>query len=183
MTILADSPAAVLPTGTWQIDPSHSTVEFEIKHLGLARVKGRAPVVSGAIEGGEAPSITGTVDVSRITTFDETRDGHLQSPDFFDTVRYPELAFASTAVARDGDTLVVDGELTIKGITKPVALRGELVGTGGDPWGNERIGLDLATTIDRTQWGLTWNAPVPGGGFLLPDDVKLTASFSAVKAA
>lgn len=184
MSILAESSAtATIPAGTWEIDPAHSSVEFEVRHLGLATVKGRAPVVSGTVAGSEPASISGTVDVSSITTFDETRDGHLQSPDFFDTARYPELTFESTSVALEGDALVVDGDLTIKGVTKPVTLRGELVGTGADPWGNERLGLDLATEIDRTQWGLSWNAPLPGGGFLLPDTVRLTASFSAVKKA
>lgn len=183
MSILAESPVDVIPAGTWEIDPAHSSVEFEIRHLGLATVRGRAPVVSGSITGGDISSIRGTVDVSAITTFDENRDAHLQSPDFFDTARYPELTFTSSGVRLEGDELVVDGELTIKGASKPVTLLGEVVGTGADPWGNERIGIDLAATIDRTQWGLTWNAPVPGGGFLLPDDVKLTASFSAVKAA
>ena len=183
MSILAEKAATVLPSGAWEIDPAHSSVEFEIRHLGLATVKGRAPVVSGTIEGGEASSVNGVVDVASITTFDETRDGHLQSPDFFDVARYPQLRFESTSVSLDGDELVVEGRLTLKGVTKPATLRGALVGSGADPWGNERIGLDLATTIDRTEWGIAWNAPLPGGGFLLPDDVRLTASFSAVKAA
>jgi len=183
MPILAENPVTAIPDGTWQIDPAHSSVEFEIRHLGLATVKGRAPIVEGTIEGGAEPSIQGSVDVSSITTFDENRDGHLQSPDFFDTGRYPTLAFTSASVALEGSTLVVDGDLTIKGVTKPVVLTGELVGTGSDPWGNERVGLDLATKIDRTQWGLDWNAPLPGGGFLLPDTVTLTASFSAIRAA
>jgi polyisoprenoid-binding protein YceI len=181
MPILAESPVDVIPGGTWEIDPAHSSVEFEIRHLGLATVRGRAPVVSGSIVGSELPSIRGTVDASSITTFDENRDAHLQSPDFFDTARHPELEFESSGVRLDGDELVVDGNLTIKGVTEPVALRGVVVGTGVDPWGNERIGIDLATTIDRTRWGLTWNAPVPGGDFLLPDEVTLTVSFSAVK--
>jgi len=183
MSILADRPATVIPTGTWEIDSTHSSVEFEIRHLGLATVKGRAPVVSGTIVGGELPSIQGTVDVSSVTTFDETRDGHLSSPDFFDTARWPQVRFSSTRVEIDQSGLVAEGDLTIRDVTKPVTLRGELVGTGADPWGNERIGIDLATTIDRTDWGLSWNAPVPGGGFLLPDTVKLTASFSAIKKA
>jgi polyisoprenoid-binding protein YceI len=183
MSILTESPATVIPAGTWAIDPSHSTVEFQIKHLGLATVKGRAPVVSGEITGGEAPAISGTVDVTSLTTFDEQRDGHLQSPDFFDAARYPELRFESTAVRARGDELVVEGELTIRGVTKPVTLTGAVVGTGSDPWGNERVGIDLETSIDRTEWGLAWNAPLPDGGFLLPNEVKLTASFSAVKAA
>jgi polyisoprenoid-binding protein YceI len=182
MSILTDAPATVIPAGTWAIDPSHSTVEFQIRHLGLATVKGRAPVVSGEITGGDKPSIAGTVDVTALTTFDEQRDGHLQSPDFFDAARYPELRFESTAVEVRGDELVVEGELTIKAVTKPVTLTGAVLGTGSDPWGNERVGVDLETTIDRTEWSLTWNAPVPGGGFLLPDAVKLAVSFSAVKA-
>jgi polyisoprenoid-binding protein YceI len=183
MSILAETPVDVIPAGTWEIDPAHSSVEFEVRHLGLATVRGRAPVVAGSIVGSETPSIRGTVDVSSVTTFDENRDAHLQSPDFFDTARYPELAFESSAVRIEGNDLVVDGNLTIRGVARPVKLRGEVVGTGPDPWGNERVGIDLAATIDRTRWGLTWNAPVPGGGFLLPDEVRLTASFSAVKAA
>ena len=182
MSIVADTSATVIPTGTWAIDPAHSAVEFHIKHLGLATVRGRAPVVSGTIEGGERPSIQGTVTVSSITTFDENRDGHLQSPEFFDVERHPELTFESTEVEFSGDDLDVDGELTIKGITKPVTLRGTFVGNGVDPWGNERIGIDLEGTVDRADWGLSWNAPIPGGGFLLPNDVRLTATFSAVKA-
>jgi polyisoprenoid-binding protein YceI len=183
MSILANTSATIVPEGTWSIDPAHSSVEFRIKHLGLATVTGRAPVVSGAIEGGEQPSVQGVVDVSSMTTFDDTRDGHLRSPDFFDVARYPELRFASTSVSLEGDVLAVEGELTIKGVTRPVFLRGMLAGTGSDPWGNERVGLEVETTIDRTEWGLDWNAPLPTGGFLLPDDVRLTASFSAVKAA
>jgi polyisoprenoid-binding protein YceI len=183
MPILAEDSVTVIPTGSWAIDPSHSTVEFQIKHLGLATVKGRAPVVSGTIEGGEQPSIVGTVDVTSITTFDDSRDEHLRSPEFFDADRHPELRFESTDVQQEGSELIASGLLTIRGVSRPVTLRGELAGMETDPWGNERIGVDLATTIDRKEWGLTWNAPLPGGGFLLPDTVTLAASFSAVKAA
>jgi polyisoprenoid-binding protein YceI len=182
MSILAEPSVTTIPAGTWSIDPSHSTVEFRIKHLGLATVKGRAPVVGGTIVGGERPSVVGTVDVASMTTFDETRDEHLRSPDFFDAGRHPELSFESIEVRQEGGQLVASGLLTIKGVSKPVTLRGELVGTETDPWGNERIGVDFETSIDRTDWGLTWNAPLPGGGFLLPDAVTLAASFSAVKA-
>ena len=182
MSILADTSATVIPAGTWSIDPAHSAVEFHIKHLGLATVKGRAPVVGGTIGGGERPSIQGTVAIASITTFDENRDGHLQSPEFFDVERYPELSFESTEIEFLGDDLVVEGELTIKGVTKPVTLRGAFVGSGVDPWGNERIGIDLAGTIDRNEFGVRWNAPLPGGGFLLPNDVVLRANFAAVKA-
>jgi polyisoprenoid-binding protein YceI len=181
MSALAEQ-TTTIPTGRWSIDPAHSSVEFQVKHLGIATVKGRAPVVRGTVEGGESPSVEGTVDVTSFTTFDETRDGHLQSPDFFDAQRYPELRFESTGIDTRGEELLVTGDLTIKGVTKPVKLRGSFAGSGVDPWGNERIGLDLEGTIDRSDWGVSWNAPLPGGGFLLPDTVKLTASFSAVKA-
>ncbi len=181
MSIVADTPVTIIPTGTWSIDPVWSSLEFEIKKLGLMTVKGRVPGFSGVIQGGESPSIEGRVDASTITTFDETRDGHLQSPDFFDTQRHPELRFESTAVAADGDELVVQGNLTIKGVTKPVELKGSYVGAGVDPYGNDRIGIQLSGTIDRTEFGLEWNAPLPGGGFLLPNDVVLTANFAAVK--
>lgn len=183
MSIVADASATVIPSGTWSIDPVWSSLEFEIKKLGLVTVKGRVPGFSGTIQGGEAPSISGTVDASTITTFDETRDGHLQAPDFFDTQRYPELRFESTAVEARGDGLIVEGELTIKNITRPVELKGSYLGAGVDPYGNDRIGIELAGTVDRTEFGLDWNAPLPGGGFLLPSEVVLRANFAAVKAA
>jgi polyisoprenoid-binding protein YceI len=182
MSIVTNRPATVIPAGTWSIDPVWSSLEFEIKKIGLFTVKGRVPGFSGTVRGGDHPSIEGTVTVSSITTFDETRDGHLQSPDFFDADRYPNLNFESTSVETQGDELVVEGDLTIKEVTKPVELRGRFVGTGADHVGNDRIGLELAGTIDRTEFGLNWNAPLPGGGFLLPDEVRLNASFVAVKA-
>jgi polyisoprenoid-binding protein YceI len=183
VTIVTEAPAAVIPTGTWTIDPVWSSLEFEVKKLGLMTVKGRVPGFTGTIVGGVTPSIAGTVDASSITTFDGDRDGHLQSPDFFDTARYPELRFESTAVEASGERIAVTGELTIKGVTRQVELEGSYVGAAADPWGNDRIGIELAGTVDRTDFGLNWNAPLPGGGFLLPNDVTLKATFAAVKAA
>jgi polyisoprenoid-binding protein YceI len=183
MSILAESSATVIPAGTWSIDPSWSSLEFEVRKLGLVNVKGRVPGFSGTVSGGESSSIEGAVDATSITTFDADRDAHLQSPEFFDTQRHPELRFESTWVEALDDGLVVTGDLTIKGVTRPVELRGSLVGPANDPWGNERIGLELAGTVDRTAFGLEWNAPLPGGGFLLPNDVVLKAYFAAVRAA
>ena len=183
MSILAESPVAVIPTGSWSIDPSWSSLEFEVRKLGLVTVKGRVPGFSGTIQGGERATIEGSVDATSITTFDADRDAHLQSPEFFDTQRYPELRFVSTSVGIAGDEIVVEGELTIKDVTKPVELRGELGGPESDPWGNERIGLELETTVDRTAFGLEWNAPLPGGGFLLPNEVVLKANFAATRTA
>jgi polyisoprenoid-binding protein YceI len=183
MTIVADSPASVIPGGTWSIDPVWSALEFQVTKLGLVTVKGRVPGFTGTIRGGESPSIDGVVDASSITTFDETRDGHIQSPDFFDTQRFPELKFVSSSVTSNGDAVTVEGDLTIKGVTQPVVLEGRFVGTGLDPYGNERIGIELSGTVDRTDFGLNWNAPLPGGGFLLPDEVLLSANFAAVREA
>jgi polyisoprenoid-binding protein YceI len=183
MSIIAETSATQIPTGTWSIDPVWSSLEFEVKKVGLIPIKGRVPGFTGTIEGGEDASIEGTVDATSITTFDETRDGHLQSPDFFDTERYPALHFSSTAVAVDDRGVRVQGELTIKNTTKPVELKGTFLGSGPDLAGNERIGIELEGTIDRTEYGLEWNAPLPGGGFLLPNEVTLRATFAAVKAA
>jgi polyisoprenoid-binding protein YceI len=182
MSIVAERPATKVPSGTWSIDPVWSALEFEVKKMGLINVKGRVPGFTGTIRGGESPLIEGTVDVSSIITFDETRDTHLQSPDFFDVARHPEIHFASASVETDGDELVVRGDLTIKGITKPVELRGSFLGTGTDVMGSERIALELSGTFDRTDFGLNWNLPLPGGGFLLPNEVTVKASFAAVKA-
>jgi polyisoprenoid-binding protein YceI len=183
MSIIAETSATQIPSGTWSIDPVWSSLEFEVRKLGLIPIKGRVPGFAGTIEGGETPSIEGSVDATSITTFDETRDGHLQSPDFFDTERFPELHFASTKVEIDGDDVVVSGDLTIKGTTKPVELRGTLLGSSPDIAGNDRLGLELEGKVDRTEFGLNWNAPLPAGGFLLPNDVTLKATFAAVRSA
>jgi polyisoprenoid-binding protein YceI len=182
MTIVADGTAVGIPSGTWSIDPVWSALEFEVKKLGLLTIKGRVTGFEGAIVGGNEPSIEGRVDATTITTFDDTRDGHLQSPDFFDTARYPELSFESASVRTSGDDLVVEGALTIRGVTKHVTLDGTFVGTGLDAYGNERIGIELVGTVNRHDFGLSWNAPLPGGGFMLPDDVVLRATFTAVRA-
>jgi polyisoprenoid-binding protein YceI len=182
MSMVAENEATVIPAGTWTIDPVHSTVEFLVDHAGIATVKGRAPVISGTIRGGDAPTIEGTVDVTSVTTFDETRDAHLQTPDFFDAQRYPEIRFESSQVETRGPEVVVRGDLTIRGVTEPVELRGTFRGETVDAYGNERIGLDLAGTVDRTVFGVSWNAPLPAGGYLLPDTIPVNASFSAVKA-
>jgi polyisoprenoid-binding protein YceI len=183
MSIIAETAATQIPAGTWSIDPAWSSLEFEVKKVGLIPIKGRVPGFSGTIEGGDEPSIEGTVDATSITTFDETRDGHLQSPDFFDTARYPEVRFTSTGVSFEGGELRVHGDLTIKGTTKPVELTGTFLGSGPDMTGSERIGVELEGKLDRTEFGLDWNAPLPGGGFLLPSEVTLRATFAAVQVA
>jgi polyisoprenoid-binding protein YceI len=181
VSILAETSTAVIPAGTWSVDPVHSTVEFHVTHTGVATVKGRALGLRGTIRGGDEPAIEGTVDTSSLTTFDETRDAHLRTPDFFDAERFPTLRFVSTSVeSRDGE-LVVRGDLTLRGVTKPIELRGTVRGATRDAYGNERMGLDLAGTVDRMEFGVSWNAPLPDGGELLPNEIPLLASFSAIK--
>jgi polyisoprenoid-binding protein YceI len=171
-----------VPTGVWKADAAHSWVEFGVRHMGFATIRGRVRDFDATVVGGEEPRIEGTLRVASIDTGDAARDGHLQSPDFFDAERHPEVRFVSTAVEADGDELVIRAELTIKGTTEPVELRGRLTGTGVDPWGGERLGIELAGAIDRNRYGVSWNAPLPGGGFLVDDAVQLAASLSAVKA-
>ena len=183
MSILAETSATVIPIGTWSIDPSWSSLEFEVRKIGIVPIKGRIPGFSGTIEGGEDPSIVGTAEAAGITTFDETRDGHLQSPDFFDTERYPELRFESTKIAFDRNQLVVTGELTIKETTKTVELRGAFLGSGVDAYGNDRIALEVEGAVNRSEFDLNWNAPLPGGGFLLPSEVALRATIAATRTA
>jgi polyisoprenoid-binding protein YceI len=183
MTIVTERSESLIPAGTWAIDPVWSALGFEVKKLGIAAIKGRALGFAGTVTGGDEPTIEGTVDVSTLTTFDETRDAHVQSPDFFDAERYPQVRFSSTSVEKRGDELVVHGDLAIKDETRPIELRGSFAGSGVDPMGNERIVLELAGTIDRTDFGLDWNAPLPGGGVLLPNEVLLTATFAAVRTA
>ena len=182
MSILTQTPTGVIPSGTWAIDPSHSTVEFTVKHLGLATVRGRALDVTGTIVGGDDPSIEGSVRVAGITTFDETRDGHLQSPDFFDGARHPELLFRSRSVELHGDELVVEGDLTIKGVTKPATLEGTITGPAVDHFGATRVGFKLETVIDRREFDINWNMPLPSGEPALSNDVTLKADLTLVGA-
>jgi polyisoprenoid-binding protein YceI len=180
MSVLEQQTA--IPAGVYAADPSHSSVEFSIRHMGLATVRGRAAEFSATLDAsGEKPLLEGTIEAARITTHDEQRDGHLGSPDFFDAERHPRISFRSTALDLDGEHGTLTGELTIKGITRPIQLDVVLTGAGEDPWGNQRVGIDLDGVIDRRQFGIDWNAPLPGGGLLLDDRVRLTASFSLVK--
>lgn len=177
--------AESISTGTWTVDPSHSHVEFGVKHMGIATVKGRAGVFSGRLDAsGPELRLEGVVKAASITTHDEQRDGHLASPEFFDAERHPEIRFRATRIAEIGEErLSILGEITIKGVTKEIELAGTLTGAGADPWGQERAGLDLEGVIDGRDFGLDWNAPLPGGGFLLADAVKVSASFSLVREA
>src|SRR3979409_1861442 len=165
-----------IPTGTWQLDKIHSSAGFAVKHMVVATFRGRFEDFDATLEVAEAGSanLVGTVDAGSIVVKDENLAAHLKTPDFFDVENYPELRFEAQNLRVEGDELVVDGELTIKGNTPPVEARGALVGPHEDIAGNTKLGITLETVIDRTKFGLEWNAPLPKGGFALSDEVKLT---------
>jgi polyisoprenoid-binding protein YceI len=171
------APEQIVPTGTWKADPVHSTLEFAVRHMLIATVKGRFHDFDAVLEGGESPSLSGAIRTDSVDTQDEQRDLHLTSPDFFDPQRFPEATFVATHVAPG--TIV--GELTLKGVARAIELEASFSGVVADPYGNDRIGLDLETSIDRRDFGLDWNMPLPQGGIGVDNIVKLSASFSFVR--
>jgi polyisoprenoid-binding protein YceI len=176
MSTVIDTQQTRIPAGTWQADPVHSSVGFAVKYLGVATFSGELKAFQASLVDGH---LAGTAQVASIEVKDENLYAHLQGPEFFDAERHPELTFSGTD-AGDGRFA---GELTIKGVTKPVTLEGTVTGPVTDPYGNERYGLALITVIDRTDFGLDWNNPLPGGGFALANDVTITAELSLLKAA
>jgi polyisoprenoid-binding protein YceI len=160
---------------TWALDLAHSQIQFSVKHMGISTVRGTFQQFSGTIdeEGGVVRSVQVTVDVASLNTGNEQRDGHLKSADFFDTASHPTATFSLTSFERSGDEVTAHGELTIKGTTKPIALKGEIGGPAKDPWGNEKVSAVLETKISRKEWGLVWNVALEAGGVLVSDDVKL----------
>jgi polyisoprenoid-binding protein YceI len=172
--------------GTWEIDPSHQSFEFVARHL-MAKVRGRFPAVTGVATIAERPqdsTLELEIDANSIDTKDDTRDAHMRSSDFFGVEDHPTISFRSTGV-RPGagqDRWKVDGELTIKGVTRPVTVDVEFLGAGIDPWGNQRIGFSgVVPEVNREDWGLTWNAPLETGGFLLSRSVRLEIEAELVK--
>jgi polyisoprenoid-binding protein YceI len=173
-----------IPTGVYTVDPSHSNVGFAVKHMGIATVRGNFRGFEGTVDAsGDAPVLTGAVDVSTIDTGEENRDGHLKAPDFFDVDQHPQITFRSTGTDASVDgQLTLNGEISIKAVTRPIELTGTIAENGEDPWGNQRIGLELEGAIDRREFDLEWNQTLPNGNLLVANDVKLLISVSAVKA-
>jgi polyisoprenoid-binding protein YceI len=172
--------------GTWEIDPSHQSFEFIARHL-MAKVRGRFPAASGVATVAERPedsTLEIEIDASSIDTQDENRDAHLRSGDFFGVEEHPTISFRSTGVRpAAGEThWQVDGDLTIRGVTRPVTVEVEFLGAQVDPWGNRRIGFSgVVPEVDREAWGLTWNTPLETGGFLLSKTVRLEIEAELVK--
>ncbi len=176
--------APALQAGTWNVDPSHSRIGFRVKHLGISTVRGDFGTYQGSLLIAEDGSLTaqGTVTVDSIDTSDQQRDGHLKSPDFFDIENHPELAFTSTSITAAGDeTFEIAGDLTMHGITKPVTLKAEVGGAETDPFGNDRIGLEVTGEISRDEYGMKFNQALGSGNLAVSDKVKLDLDISAIK--
>jgi len=168
-----------IPTGTWSLDPVHSSIGFAVKHNTVTTFQGSFGEFDAKLA---EDRLEGTAKVASAKVDDENLAGHLQTPDFFDAEQFPELRFVSSAIERDGDRVSIAGDLTIKGTTAPVELAGTISGPVTDGYGGERIGLDLQTTINRLDFGVSWNADLPGGGTALADDVTVTANLELVRA-
>ena len=182
MSITTDTRLA-LPVGTWALDPVHSTIGFEVDYLAGA-FRGQFREVTAHLDvTEETPVLTGSANVASVDVKDENLAAHLQSPDFFDAERYPELSFESSEIERDGDRITVRGGITIKGVERPVELTGTIADPITDPYGRERIGLKLETTVDRMEFGVNWNVPLPDGKPALADEVKLVAELYFVREA
>ena len=169
-----------IPTGTWGLDPVHSSIGFAVPYSGVGTFRGTfedfdAKLVDGLIEG--------VAKVASVKVDDENLAGHLQSPDFFDAEQYPELRFVSNTIERDGERVSIQGDLTLRGVTHPVEITGTVTGPLENAYGQQRIGFDLETTANRHDYGITWNMELPGGGQALGDDVVITANLALVQEA
>jgi polyisoprenoid-binding protein YceI len=173
-----------LTTGTWAIDASHTEVGFTVRHAMVGKTRGRFSGVQGVVVVGadaQSSSAQATIDMASIDTRDDKRDAHLRSADFFDVDTFPTMTFASTGVRADGEDYLVDGDLTIRGVTRPVVLRVEFGGVATDPFGYTRAGFSAETEINRKDFGLTWNAALEAGGVLVGDKVKISLEVEVVR--
>ena len=171
------------PVGTWSLDPVHSSVGFEVKYL-VGTFRGQFRDVDGRLEVDESgrAKLEGNARVASVDVKDEQLAGHLQTPDFFDAERFPELRFRAEGIDATGGTLHAEGDITIKGVTRPVEISGTVTPPAPDAYGKQRVGAVLAATVNRHDFGVSWNAPVPGGDMALADDVTINAELFFTKA-
>jgi polyisoprenoid-binding protein YceI len=182
MSTLESTAARTLPTGTWQLDPVHSQVGFAVKYMvGTFRGSFSPVAATLAVADDGSASLTGSARAENVQVQEPNLVAHLLSPDFFDAERAPELGFRSTDVRVSGEHVAVAGDLSIKGVTKPVTLEGDVTEAITDPYGRERIGITLTGTIDRTEFGIRWNNPLPSGKSALANEVDLAAELYLVK--
>ncbi|MFV2175760.1 YceI family protein [Actinomadura sp. LOL_016] len=176
--------APELTAGTWNIDPTHSEVTFSIRHL-MTKVRGSFTEFSGAVQVAEEladTTATAEITMSSIDTRNADRDGHVRSSDVLDVENHPTMTFATKGVRSEGGAHYVDGELTIRGVTRPVTLEVEFHGVGEDPWGGTRAGFSATTQINRRDWGVEFNVPLKGDKAMLGDKVDIQLEVQAVRA-
>jgi polyisoprenoid-binding protein YceI len=172
---------STIPTGTWQSDPVHSHVGFAVKHV-VGAFRGSFGEFEATLsDAAGGPQLSGHVPVQSVEVREENLQAHLLSPEFFDAEKTPQISFQSTDVKAENGQVVIDGELTVRGTTKPVVARGEISGPAPGPGGNDRIGLDLETKVDRHDYGLDWQMELPGGGKTLGDEVTLSVHLELIK--
>jgi polyisoprenoid-binding protein YceI len=168
----------------WVLDPSHSELNFKVKHLMISNVKGSFRKFDTEIDGENFTSspVHVTIDASSVFTNDDSRDGHLKSADFFDVENHKEISFKSTTLKKvDNENYILTGQLTMKGISNPVTLDVEFGGTNKDPWGNEKAAFTINGKINRKDWGLNWNAALETGGVLVSDEVRISGDIQLIK--
>jgi polyisoprenoid-binding protein YceI len=169
----------VIPAGTWSVDPVHSHAAFAVRHSGIATFRGHFSALSAQLADG---TLSGTVAVDSVEVPIDKLKGHLLAPDFFDAEAHPQITFTASDLSVDGETLTVHGELTLKGVTRELEATGTITGPATYLDGNERIAISIETVINRHDFGVSWNAPLPSGGNAVGDDVTLTVDLQLVKA-
>lgn len=173
-----------IQTGTWTLEDQHTKLGFMAKHLMVTKVRGHFDEYEGTVEIADDladSKIEVVVDAASINTGANDRDQHLRSEDFLDVEKFPQLKFVSTEIARDGDDYQITGDLTVREVTKPITLQATYEGTVTDPWGNDRIGFSASADMNREEWGLTWNAALEGGGWLVSKEVVLQIEGQLIK--
>ncbi len=183
MSVVENASEQLLSSGSWQVDPAHSAIEFRVKHMVIETVKGRFRDFDGAVVAGAEPTVSCSIRVASLDTLHEERDEHLRSPDFFDVEHYPEIVFEGEGIRFNGDDrrFALPGELTIKGVSRPITLDGEFRGAAFDLEGSERIAVALRGQLDRSDFGLAWNRVLETGGLLVGKTVDLVLDVSAVR--
>lgn len=168
--------------GTWAIDPAHSEVAFTVRHLAISKVRGKFEKFDATFVTAENPldsTVTATAEVASVNTNQPDRDAHLRTGDFFLAEEYPQISFVSTGAREENGALFVDGDLTMRGVTKPVSFAFEFGGFGEDPYGNYKVGFTATTTVKREDFGVSWNANLDKGGLMLGSDVTISLDIQA----
>ena len=183
MSVTTETTIPGYVAGTWTIDPVHSEVGFTVRHMMVSKVRGKFTEFSGELVTGDDPldsRVSATIELASIDTGNPDRDNHIRSADFFETDTFKTMTYRSTGLRVDGDDYVLDGELTLKGVTKPVALKLELGGFGPDPYGGTRAGFSATGEIKRSEFGVDFNAALETGGLVVSDKVNLHLEIEAV---